>query len=737
MKANRIIIGDVTAPILQFENAQILEIRETTSVSMVGAELAIDQFVPVVKYDLYIRYQFVPADLENYQRFLTKEGLVMCGYYNYDIRAIPYGTPVRFYIDTRPAGLYYLSKVDRLTKDSFKLSCVSAIGLMDKQRHVGNVYQGETFETVAAEIMGEGYEYIIEPDVASVQVYGWLPYGTKRSNLHQLLVAFGVTITKADTGGMLFTFLKATEGYKIELDRVYDEGNVIYGDAASRVEILEHGFFYFPGQPEEVLYDTKGEYVENTVVVFEKPIWADSIYVEEGGSMQILERGVNYAVVVGSGVLIGKPYGHTTKQIVAENPDAAIEKIVTVEDATLITLANAENALKRISEYYFHATTVKNAIVLNDERAGRRYTFQNPFREFTSAFLANVEAYTSNKTKAECEFIQDYVPLAQGSSFLRRVILPLTPGGAVWEIPDSVFEKDVPQIRAVLIGAGYDGQDGQNGQDGYTGDSLDGGLGGEGGLGGQGGKGGRILSATIDCTNLKSIRYGSQGKNTWVQAGGKMYDSSFGVSSQSGFVDMFTGAVYALPGTPGVPAAAGGRGGSYRPIAQVNTADTRSADGESLEIDGVKYKGGKRSDRTTVAGDYLGMSENLTVYVGGLGGGGAAYGSDGKDATGGLDWSEKPPTPNSEWVFPHGGDGGDGKNAFPTLEMYGSGGNGGSGGGGGGGACNIHSWNHAYNILIWVGGTVGVNTTEKIPPGKGGKGGKGTVGYPGCLIIYF
>ena len=140
MKVNRIIIGPEDAPVLEFLNKDILEITENTSVSMVGAELAIDQFVPIVKYDLIIRYVLVPKDLEFFQSFLTADGYTLTGKYTYDIRATPYGTPVRFYIDSRPAGLYYLSKVDRLERDTFKLSCVSAVGLMDKQRHIGDIH---------------------------------------------------------------------------------------------------------------------------------------------------------------------------------------------------------------------------------------------------------------------------------------------------------------------------------------------------------------------------------------------------------------------------------------------------------------------------------------------------------------------------------------------------------------------------------------------------------------------
>ena len=725
MQVNRIVIGPVDAPLLEFWNDSIISITENTSVSMVGAELAIDTFVPVVSYDLIIRYVLVPKDLEFYQYFTTADGFVLTGKYNYDIRAIPYGTPVRFFVDSRPAGLYYMNKPERLTKNSFKLSCFSAVGIWDKQRHVGGVYNGERFDAVLAEIIGEGFDYIVDDDVAEVQVYGWLPYGSKRQSLHHLLVAYGVTITKSDTGGILFTFIKATDGEEIPAERVYAEGSVVYGEEASRVEILEHGYYYLSTVAEEVLFDTRGNSVENTVVVFEQPIYKDSITVqadEEGNSsLQVLEYGTNYAIVTGAGVLVGKPYIHTTKLISADNEDAPTEKIVTVEDATLITLANSENCLKRISEFYFHATTVRNSIVVETEKTGKRYTFLNPFREYTSAFMANMSAMSSSITKAECEFIQDYVPIAQGSSFQRRVILELSDEEQIWNIPDSVYEKDTPQIRVVLIGAGYDGENGENGENGETIRGETGGAGGKGGKGGKGGAGGKILTATIDCSSLAFIRYGKADKNTWVTAGDDYYTSATGASSSSGFVDMFTGAAYALPGSDGVSGGAGGAGGTYPPIAQYGTT-TQGENGEDIDFIGETYKGGAAAARMMATGSELGITSYMHVHFGGCGGGGAAAGSKGGDALKGWEYVD------DTSIWGKGGDGADALAASPTAEMYGAGGNGGSGGGGGGGAATRHWWNSAYTTLISV-------DAQEI--GAGGKGSEGTAGYRGCLIIYY
>ncbi len=720
MEINRVVIGDLTAPILAFDNDSIESITEDASVSMIGAELSIDQFVPIVRYDLIIRYVIVPADIEHYQKIITADGLVFCGYYNYDIRAIPYGTPVWFYVGSRIAGLYYISSIDRAGRDTFKLSCVSAVGLMDKQWHAGGVYTGQRFDWLVADIVGPEYAYTIEPEVAELQVYGWLPYATKRENLHQLLLAYGVNITKSDTGGMLFSLIKATDFYPIPSERIYEGGSVLYGEPASRVEVVEHAYHYLPTTDTIVLFDTQGNAAENTKVTFDQPIYADSLAVDDEGSLEILESGVNYAIVSGSGVLTGRPYVHTTKRLTENNNEAATEKVVAVEDATLITMANADNCLARISSYYFHSTTVRNSIVLEDEKPGRRYVFQNAFFEHTSAYMSSMSMVTSNIISAECEYVEGYVPIAHGNSFQRRVVLPLKNTEQTWTVPQSVYAKDVPQIRAVLIGAGYAGANGHEGEPGELASDNQGGAGGKGGKGGAGGKGGKIFSTVIDCANIAYLKYGRNGASTYIRAGDQYYSSDLGRSSDTGFVELFTGAVYALPGNDGMDGADGGIGGSYPPI---GGSGNEAKDGLSVETEDKTYTGGKAGKRSIMDGGFGNIHPNLKLYFGGSGGGGAALGNNGKDGSTGLWWDD-----DGKLIVQPGGDGANGAAALPTTPMYGCGGNGGSGGGGGGGGGCIHYWNYVYNTLIGV---------EHWDPGKGGAPSVGSAGYEGVIIIYY
>ena len=700
MDINKVIIGDPEAPLLVFENDSIESITEDTAVAIVGDELSVDQFTPAVRYHVFLRYVFSPAD---YAQFVTRNGLIMCCHYSYDIRKLPYATPVTFYSNGKIRGKYYSETVDRLGRDQYGLNAISAIGLMDKQRSVGGIYSGQLFREVLQDILSSDYQYTISDDVAAVPVYGWLPFSTRRQNLHQLIMAYGVNIIRSDTGDMLFTFLRDSGAEDIPESEVFYGGSMRYNDPASRVEVTEHAYHYIPTVETKTLFDNSTtDAVHAATVTFEDPIMTDTL--ETTGGLKIHSAGVNYAVISGVGVLTGKPYTHTTKIVSADNPDAINENVRRVEDATLVSLQNSENVLARLSQYYFNVDIVENDIVLKDERCGKRYNVLNGFYEETTGFISKMSASISSIIRARCEFIQNYTPVGAGATYTNCVILPEDSGS--WEIPASVFQKEIPKIRVVLIGNGYRGEDGEAGETGKPGDGNRGGDGGKGGAGGKAGVGGKIYSETYKPSgDATTLFYGRDLKgNSYIKGGLLNITSADGVSTPTGFLEVFSGKVFALPGTDGLSGSNGGKGGNYNP----NGSGLTGENGEDFIADGQIWYGGicEGNFELTV------FDSKNPAWIGSGGGGGACYGSGGQ---------------NSQWIG-DGGRGGDANNARATDSIYGAGGNGGHGGGGGGGGGTFVIKHKDYGNEVGRGGYAG---------GDGGFGSAGSAGYQGCVIIYY
>lgn len=703
MAVNKIIIGDNQ---LTFENDAITEIQEETAVSIDGDELFADQFVPICRYRVYLRYVFKPT---NKDRFVTKDGLVLCGHYNYNLRLLPYGTKIKFYADGASVGVYYLENVERVGGELYQLNCVSDIGMMTNQAHKGGLYFGESFTSVVADILGTEYKYQIADDVAAVQVFGRLPYSTRRENLHQLVMAYGVSVNHTNDGDLLFTFLATSTPQTIPDNRVYANGSVNYSDVASRVEVVEHSYYYYSSVAEETLYDnTSSNAADNDIVIFKQPIKADTIRAASG-NLTILEASANYAKVSGVGILVGKPYTHVTRIVAKDNPAATVENVISVDNATLVTLVNSENVCARLAQYYFNAITVSSAVINEGERCGKRYILHNAFGEYSTGFLAKMSSQVSGITKSSCEFIANYTPTGAGAAFSHVEIITSARGS--WTIPAAVFEKETPNIRVICIGKGSKGADGASGKKGTDGTGTSAGAaGGVGGAGGEGGEGGKILSATLDCTGINSFAFMRSDTATKFVGGKYNLSSADGVSSPTGFVEMFTGVIYAVPGIAGQAGAAGGAGG-YNQHAGTTTA---AKAGGNVTYNGTTYKGGAAKSNVAVAGEDAEISENLTIYVGSGGGGGAAVGARGGSPKGSL--------------TAEGAKGAKGADASPAFSLIGAGGNGGHGGGGGGGGGNQEYWNWLYSSVIAQIGIEG---------GAGGAGGEGSDGYQGGIIIYW
>lgn len=710
---NKIVIGnDPENPIVVFENDAIIEVNSDSSVSLIGDELYIDQFDATVDYFVWVPYVLKPTDFDG---LLTSDGYVLTSKENYDLRLLPYGTRITYYADGEIAGVFYVKTVERVQRAWYKIHAVSAIGLLDKQYHKGGIYTGMYLQDLIEDIVGTDYDYVIDGTVAVQTVYGWLPYATRRDNLYQVLLAYGVEITVGDNGSMFFTFPEEMPAAEIPQDRVFVGGKVIYDEPASRIEISEHAYHYDPANEEVILFDNSSDAaVTDSLVVFDQPVFPASIYCSDG-NLTISSPEANCAVVTGTGVLKGIPYVHNVRVITQKNPSAPVEKVVAVQDATLVSFVTADNVLTRLSEYYFNAQRVEQDIKVESEKPGRLYTLEDPFNQFMSGYIARMTKSVTSFARARCRFIQNFEPTGYGASYNNRLLIPLGPNDSeTWTIPAYVFEKEIPAIRVTLIGKGQDGEAGQDGANGpYSADKAA--KGGLGGLGGKAGRGGNILTVTVLATGLTEIAVFNDGEESVMSSLYYNYSSADGAPSRFGYLDVLTQEVFAHPGTDGVDGAPGGDGDFY---AHNTGTPNKAQPGADVVYEGVAYHGGDIGDRSSINGSQIGISSNLTIYISGRGGGGAAAGANGL----------APVTTQGGYLGP----GGIGANAVapdPTPDVPGSGGNGGHGGGGGGAIAIREYWNHVYSSVIATDGSA--NRTP------GGKASQGTLGRYGCAIIYW
>lgn len=669
-------------------------------------ELSIDTLEADIWSLCRVPLDFEPADYDGLE---TADGKIFCCASGLpDLTTIPYGTPVEYWRNNALIARLYKSNILRVGVSTYRLSAVSAIGLLDKLPHSGGLYTGQTAGEVLADIIGGTFAYTIAFEVANIKVFGWIPAATRRDNLRQLLFATGAAVRKLADGTINFAFLSASSPLEIINDRIYTGGKVSYNAPATGVDVTEHTYFAFSADRENTLFDntTGSAAADRQTVSFDSPC-----HDLAATGLTVHESGVNYAIVSGTGTLTGKEYTHQTKIISRRLTTTASENIKTVQGATLVSMANSGSVADRVLAYYSGAKTLTAGIVAGTERPGDAVTLEDAFDDLTAGLMESISINISATLRGDATFITGYIPTHIGNDYNNRILLT---EGENWVVPSGI-----DRIRVVLIAGGSGGTDGENGgisilttpSDGYVPWTYSGLSATHGGKGGSGGQAGKVRDVIINVSAEQSFPVSIGAGGAVGSSGGATtfgdYSSEDGSISASGYADLMTSTIYAAPGDDGID---GGDGGSAE-------QSGGSAGSYSGGYGAASKSGSLRS--ATGTGGYVSCSYSK----GGSGGGGAAIGASGGSASGAIPYAALGA------VYPNPSAGLGASAADREIPAsYGSGGHGGHGGGGNGQYNSVSFTNPStpapYAIAqgIWT---------------EGGSGGKASAGRQGCVIIYY
>ena len=637
---------------------------------------------------------------------------------------------------------FYIQDITRTGPDEYAISAMSAIGrLIHGEQHYGGIYTGQTVGQVIPEICGP-VPCVVKTNLQDVQIYGWLPIASRRDNLAQVLFAVGAWI-RDDLDGVLH-IERLWDGYTANITQaqIYQGPSMSYGAKVTQVVVTEHQ--YVQGGEEVTLFE--GQSQQGDIITFSEPA-----YNLRASGFSILESNANYAkITAGNGTLIGSAYIHNTRQISADVSQAAEPNVVTVSDATLVSLVNSSDVAQRLAQYYACLATFDGDILQGQQLDGNVVGIYDPFdRQMVQACLKSLDIKISGTLKATVSALVGFKPpqVDDSQTLDERIVLT---GSGTYQIPAGTT-----LIRYVLISGAQGGHCGQKGGDVGTSPSVswsdptwgdqyrgcglaDGGVGGEGGAPGAGA---RILEGTLDISDIASIPYscglgglgaaydpddpdGAAGSDTELGAA----TTAGAQAPEDGYTDPITGEKYGGIGDQGIP---GGKGAGK--AAEVTTVDDETVQlfdpAESVtDEDGNTWSGGL-TETEADAPDRVAMEmrENDGAriwYSRGLGAGAAA------GANGSGPGPEASVSVRSSSIVATAASGLDG--ATPALTpkkpaQYGKGGRGGYGGGG------------ASSGGLAVGSTDSSDYTVSITAGTGGIGGNGGPGGPGgdgCIILY-
>lgn len=637
---------------------------------------------------------------------------------------------------------FYIQDITRTGPDEYAISAMSAIGrLIHGEQHYGGIYTGQTVGQVIPEICGP-VPCVVKTNLQNVQIYGWLPIASRRDNLAQVLFAVGAWI-RDDLDGVLH-IERLWDGYTANITQalIYQGPSMSYGAKVTQVVVTEHQ--YVQGGEEVTLFE--GQSQQGNIITFSEPA-----YNLRASGFSILESNANYAkITAGNGTLIGSAYIHNTRQVSADVSQAAEPNVVTVSDATLVSLVNSSDVAQRLAQYYACLATFDGDILPGQQLDGNVVGIYDPFdRQMVQACLKSLDIKISGTLKATVSALVGFKPpqVDDSQTLDERIVLT---GSGTYQIPAGTT-----LIRYVLISGAQGGHCGQKGGDVGTSPSVswsdptwgdqyrgcglaDGGVGGEGGAPGAGA---RILEGTLDISDIASIPYscgvgglgaaydpddpnGAAGSDTELGAA----TTAGAQAPEDGYTDPITGEKYGGIGDQGIP---GGKGAGK--AAEVTTVDDETVQlfdpAESVtDEDGNTWSGGL-TETEADAPDRVAMEmrENDGAriwYSRGLGAGAAA------GANGSGPGPEASVSVRASSIVATAASGLDG--ATPALTpkkpaQYGKGGRGGYGGGG------------ASSGGLAIGSTDSSDYTVSITAGTGGIGGNGGPGGPGgdgCIILY-
>ena len=577
--------------------------------------------------------------------------------------------------------------------------------------------------------------------VADYHIFGWIPAGTKREALQQLLFASSANLIKDEYGKPVFTWLNYRGlATTIENGRNYIGGSWDYSEKANEVDITEHTFLYDEEENQVTLFDNTEDFdaASGLLLIFSQaPVNVSTLVTT--GTLRLLVVNPNCAVISGRGTLSGIPYKHI-ENIVHKKSDTGVPgKTVSVSSATLVSQKNSETVLDRLFEYFTKKESFTKSIVHNGERCGTKYRLTNPFNETSEGIMTQMNFNVSGIVKADCEFVTNFAPQGADREYEHSTLLT---GSGTFTVPDGVTK-----MKIVLIGGGSGGESGlagENGkrsnEEGYDSAPRRGGSAGAPGAGGkiatyvitnpdasysyfcgEGGEGGE------ECSSHTSGNAGEEGRTTSFGS----LTSYFGTREQNGYLDYSTGRYYgAKPKSQNGFALAGQdsvtRTSSYDSAFYTYPTPKNLFDSGAKKLDMWRGIYKPDSDYTYSPGVLPTVVHSFYPihgkYMDGGWPGGAAAGQNGGNGTAPeqISWYEY-------GIIP--GDGGDGGNALtPGIDAlqadpkhYGWGGFGGNGGGAGGNASDYQNYTPYRNPTV----------------GQGGKGSRGGKGGDGCIFVYW
>lgn len=271
--------------------------------------------------------------------------------------------PVEAYDNDSLISVYYIESSERTGSNTYSISCMDAIGILDLSDYPGNIWLEDTLATtILKEVMGGMFSVEIAPAFAASTLRGYIPECTRREALQYVAFALGAVVDTLGTNKIRLFPMPTGGGAEIPEAKTYIGGKVEIDAPVTEVTVTAYIFFdERPGENDE----------------------------------SVNVNGVEYR------------YYTDTKH--AYNPDVVsttLPRKLKFDKSYLVNLSNAQTLADNIMEYYMRRENYHFDHVLEGQKTGDRVAAYLPWgAEAQTGNITKMTVTYSGIVKAETEML--------------------------------------------------------------------------------------------------------------------------------------------------------------------------------------------------------------------------------------------------------------------------------------------------------------------------------------------
>lgn len=271
--------------------------------------------------------------------------------------------PLSVYFNGELKATTFVKSSKRQAKRLWQIQSEDYIGLLDSVPYYGGIYTNAKAVDILDDIFAVAkVPYSIDADFADATVTGYISYTTCREALMQVAFAIQAVVDTSNVDCVNVYALDDEVKQTIPLSRIMQGQNFTDEETVTGVEVTAHSYKAIT-ETVEVYNAAESGTGTNIFVKFSEPLHDLSI---TNGT--IVQEGTNYAVIDAKAncILAGQKYEHTTQTRRQDREDVGantIEKVVAVDNATLVSTGNVDVVLGKCFDWLIRTNTTNLKIV--------------------------------------------------------------------------------------------------------------------------------------------------------------------------------------------------------------------------------------------------------------------------------------------------------------------------------------------------------------------------------------